>query len=85
MKNELVKRILSSLVLIPIAAFFIVAGSFFYIFFLVIFFLITAYEWFKMSQKKNYSFLGIFFLFFSTYSAYLLRGDSYNDLLFFYL
>ena len=70
---ELTKRILSSLILIPIALFFILEGSFLFIFFLLICFLITAYEWHMMSRKKSYYLLGFFFLFISFYSAYEIR------------
>ncbi len=78
MKQEIIKRILSSIIIIPIALFFIIKGSFFFIFFMSIFFLVTAYEWFRMSKKKKYLYPGLIFLFFSTYSAYLFRGSD-ND------
>ena len=73
MSQELTKRILSSLILIPIALFFILEGSFLFIFFILICFLITAYEWHMMSRKKSYYLLGFFFLFISFYSAYEIR------------
>ncbi len=73
MKSELSKRILSSIILIPIALFFIFQGSFFFVFFLCIFFLATTYEWIKMNKKDTFKVLGIFYLFFAFYSAYLLR------------
>ena len=65
MKKELQKRIFSSLILIPIALFFIIKGSFLFNFFIFICFLITSYEWHKMSQKKPYYLLGLLFLFLS--------------------
>ena len=52
MKPEIIKRILSSLVLIPIALFFIIKGSFFFTFFISILFLASSYEWYQMSKKK---------------------------------
>ena len=78
MKQETIKRILSSIIIIPIALFFIIKGSFFFIFFMSIFFLVSAYEWYQMSKKKIYLYPGLFFLFFSTYSAYLFRGNENN-------
>ena len=75
MKNENLKRILSSLVIIPIVFFFIFKGSIFFIFFLGIFFLFTSYEWIKMSKNELIKFLGIAYLLFVSYSAYMLRGD----------
>ena len=50
MKKEFKKRILSSIILIPIALFFIIKGSLFLLFFLGIFFYATSYEWFKMNK-----------------------------------
>ena len=85
MKNELLKRILSSIVLIPTTLFFIIKGSIFFNFFLLICFLITIFEWYKISKKISYSFFGIIFLIFSFYSIYSLRNefsDNYLYLLF---
>ena len=78
MKSELIKRILSSLILIPIALFFIVKGSFLFNFFIAICFLITVYEWHMMSKKKSYYLLGLIFLIFSFYTVYELRNISEN-------
>ena len=71
--KELIKRIFSSLVLIPVALFFIIKGSFLFIFFISICFLITSYEWHKMSKKKPYYLPGLIFLILSFYSAYEIR------------
>ena len=78
MLKELEKRLLSSIILIPISIFFIIKGSIFFIFFLGILFFIASYEWAKMSKKKILLFFfGIAFLFFSFYTAFEIRGD-YN-------
>ena len=74
--NELQKRILSSIVLIPISIFFIVKGSVFFIFFLSISFFVTSYEWLKMSKNFSKKIFGIVFLLFSFYLAYLLRTEQ---------
>ena len=72
--KELKKRILSSTILIPVSFFFIFEGSITFIFFLSIIFLAMAFEWFKMTKKKELiRILGLFFLFFSFYSAIYLR------------
>ena len=76
MEKELQKRILSSIVLIPIAIFFIVKGSVFFIFFLSISFFVTSYEWLKMSKNFSKKIIGIIFLLFSFYLAYLLRTEQ---------
>ena len=78
MNNELIKRIISSIILIPIALFFIIKGSFFFIFFICICFCIIVYEWHMMSKNKPYYFYGLFFLIFSFLTIYLLRIET-ND------
>lgn len=85
MNKELIKRILSSLILFPIVVFFIVKGSFSFIFFILIALIITIYEWHKMTKNKNHYIPGLFFLLFSFYSVYQLRNindDGYFFLLF---
>ena len=74
--KELQKRIISSIILLPIAIFFIFQGSIFFIFFLSLLLLATSYEWTKMC-KKNYNvvFFGIIFLIFSFFSAYYIREN----------
>ena len=74
MDKEIIKRLLSSIILIPIAFFFILKGSIFFNFFISICFLITIYEWHNMSKKKPYNLFGFIFLILSFYSIYKLRN-----------
>ena len=84
MKKEITKRLLSSLIIAPIALFFIIKGSVFFIFFLGIIFLVTIYEWLNMSKKlKILKIFGILFLFLSFILAYLLRKTQGFDLFIF--
>ncbi len=86
MLKEFEKRLLSSLLLIPIAVFFIFQGSVFFIFFLSLLFLATSYEWLKMIKKNDFmKIFGIIFLFFSFYSAYFIREKSGLDFFLFIL
>ena len=74
MIKEFEKRLLSSLILIPIAIFFIIQGSVFFTFFLIILFLATSYEWLKMSKNNNLlKLLGIIFLLLSFYTTFEIR------------
>ena len=84
MINEFKKRLITSLILIPISIFFIIKGSIFFIFFLGTLFLATTYEWINMSRKNNLlKFLGIIFLLFSFYTAFEFRvNENYQDFLF---
>jgi len=79
MKPEIIKRILSSIILIPMVLFFIIKGSLLFNFFISICFLITVYEWQFMTRKKNYNLIGLIFLIISFYSVYKLRNSFIGD------
>ena len=77
--NELQKRILSSIILLPITIFFIFKGSIFFLFFLSLIFLAVTYEWYNMNKNnKLIRIFGIIFLFFSFFIAFYLRKNSFN-------
>ena len=80
MKNENIKRIISSLILLPLALFFIIKGSNLFIFFILICFFISLLEWHRMTKKIYYKFFGIIFLICSFFSCFLLRGNNIDDL-----
>ena len=81
MDNEFFKRLLSSIILIPIVFFFILKGSLIFNFFLLICFFVTSYEWIKMIKKSLLKVTGIFFLMLSFYSMYKIRNDFDRDFL----
>ena len=81
MKSELLKRILSSIILIPIAIFFIFQGSVFFVFFLCIFFVVSSYEWIKMNKKDSLKILGLFYLLFISYLTFLFRENFFFQLI----
>jgi len=86
MKNELFKRILSSIILLPLVVFFIIEGSFLFLFFLLVCFFVTYYEWYYMSSKNKYHIPGYLFFIFSFFSAFFLRsnfGDEKESLVIF--
>ena len=70
MNRELVKRILSSIIIIPLVFYFLISGSFFLVFFLIICFIIAFYEWIKISKKTSYKIFGFIFLSFSFFTFY---------------
>ena len=83
MHNEFIRRLLGSLVLIPVTIFFIIKGTYFFNFFILICLSISIYEWYKMSKEIYYKVLGIIFLIFSFYTAYFFRYEFYGDYLYF--
>ncbi len=73
MNQELIKRILSSIILIPISFFFIIKGSFPFLFFISVCFVIIFYEWQMMTISKPYKIYGYIFLIISFFTIYELR------------
>ena len=78
-KNELSKRIYSSLILIPIVLYVIIKGSILFNFFISICFIITAYEWLQMSKQNIQKIFGLSFIIISFYTIFLIRNDFDKD------
>ena len=76
MDRNFIKRLMSSMIILPLSILFIVKGSLFFLSFLGILFFVTSYEWIKMSKKKELlKIFGILFLALSFYSAFQLREN----------
>jgi phosphatidate cytidylyltransferase len=78
-KEEIIKRILSSIILIPIVLFFIIKGSFLFNFFIFICFLITTYEWLKLSKNNLLKLFGTIFIVISFYTIFNIRNEFDRD------
>ena len=85
MKKEFKKRILSSIILIPLSFFFIIKGSFLFNIFLIVCCLVTFYEWYLMSKRKKYFLPGYLYLIFAFFCTYSLRNDFGAESLFTFL
>ena len=72
MNKELIKRLLSSILIFPVVLFLIFNETILFNLFLFICFCIAIYEWSSMVKKKLYYFIGIIFLIFSFYLSYKL-------------
>lgn len=83
MNIEFIKRILSSIILLPLTIFVIVEGSYVFIIFISICFLVSIYEWNNMSKEKKYNKIGFILLFFSFLCIYNLRINSDNNYIIF--
>ena len=69
--SDVLKRILSSIVLVPLTLFFIFAGSYYFIFFTIICFLIAFYEWNKMNKKFNFKVIGFIFFYYFLFTLFM--------------
>ena len=77
MNIELIKRILSSIIILPLAFYFLISGSLMSIFFIIICFIIACYEWHMMTKKSFHKIFGFIFLVFSFYTFYILSIELY--------
>jgi len=78
-KNELTKRVFSSLILIPVVLFVIIEGSILFNLFISICLIIAAYEWLQMSKLNFQKIFGLFFIMISFYTIYKIRNDFNED------
>ena len=79
--SNLIKRIFSSIVLLPLSYFFITQGSITTLLFTLFLFLIAVYEWQMMIKNIYYKIYGFIFLIISFYTFYDLSND-YLDVFF---
>jgi phosphatidate cytidylyltransferase len=73
--SEFLKRLLSSIILVPLVLYVIISGSFLFNIFILICFLITNYEWYILSKDKIYSFFGYILIIISFYTFFKLKND----------
>ena len=81
MKSELLKRILTSTILLPILFFVTLYSGVYMITLLTIFYFLSLYEVIKNTKSILFIFVAGIVLLFSFYSFYFLRGDSNYSLI----
>ena len=81
--NELLKRITSSIILLPLVFFIIIKGSHYLTIFLILCFFISIFEWCNIAKLYRYKFSGILFLIISFFSIYKIRNSFDGE--YFYL
>jgi len=74
--TNLQKRILTSIVILPLSFFFILKGGYFLLFFLLSVFFVTNYELFSVFNKKSTILFLDLILILSLYSIYYLTSSS---------
>ncbi len=75
MNSEIFKRVVSSIILIPLSIFIIVKGSILFLIFLFLCFFICIYEWYKLVNKISILSIGAVYLILSFISVYKIRED----------
>ena len=82
MKNQIFKRIFSSIILLSLLIFFIFKIPSFLNFLIPIVFIFVAYEWHMMSKEKIFYLYGYVFIFVSLFSVYKIVNLDDNYLFF---
>ena len=85
MKKELVNRIISSIILVPIVFFCIIKGSSYFNLLIIFSFLLTCFEWNKMIDNIKLKLSGIIFLIISYLTVFSVRNDFGDDSLYLFL
>jgi phosphatidate cytidylyltransferase len=76
MNYELVNRVLTSLVLLPILVFSIYYSGIYFVVFLSVVYVLSFYEIIKNTKSLKFNFIANIILIFSLYSFYYLRGST---------
>ena len=76
MDSEIIKRSLSSIILIIVSFYTVIVGSYLFNCFIILILSLSLFEWHNMSFKKKYYYPGMIFLLLSFYSVYMLRNDE---------
>ena len=82
MKSELLKRIITSIVIFSILLLVLINSKIYLIIFLSLFYLLSFYEIYKNANSLKFTLLSNIFLLIAFYSFYYLRGDSNKELIF---
>ena len=82
---EFYKRFITSIILLPITIICIFFGKYVFLIFLILIAIISLVEWYLVYKKINNTVfaLGSTLIFISIISAYNLRGDNLDDVIFF--
>ena len=80
MNNEIIKRVISSIFLLPLTFFSIYIGDVLFNLFIFTLFCLALFEWTKFKIALIYKLVGFFFLIFSFYTVIFIRNYSHNGL-----
>jgi len=82
MKSELLKRIITSVIIFLILLFVLTNSKFYLLIFLFLFYFLSFYEIYKNSKSVKFTLFSNIFLLTAFYSFYYLRGNTDKELIF---
>jgi len=82
---NLLKRLLSSIILIPLVFYVVIKGSMIFNFFLIILLSISIYEWINMNKFNIQKIIGVIYLIFSFFTIFLFRNINIDYNIFYFL
>ena len=85
MISEILKRILSSIILLILTLFCLIKGSYFFYIMLITILFVSFIEWHNMTKNKPYYLFGFLYLIFSLFCVFQLRFSFDNDISIFLL
>ena len=85
MKDNFLKRFLSSLILLAIFFFIIIVEKVFFIIFIIFLFIISIYEWNNLVKNKLLKLFGFIFLFFSYFTVQEIRNIDTHHTFFIFI
>ena len=83
MRLDIIKRVISSIILIPVSLIIIINGGLIFNLFIIIIFLISIYEWNKISPNNFFRISGLLFILISFYSVYKIRNIYDGEYIYF--
>ena len=82
MQSELLKRIITSIIIFLILLFVLINSKYYLLIFLSLFYIISFYEVYKNSNSLKFTLITNIFLLTAFYSFYYLRGNTDKELIF---
>lgn len=85
MKNNFLKRLLSSIVLLSIFYFILIIENYLFLIFLIFLFLVSIFEWNNLVKIISLKLFGFIFLSFSYFSVYEIKNIDTNSIFFVFI
>ena len=83
--KDLIKRIITALILLPIVVFILLSSKKLFILLLIAVLILSTYEWFRLNKNRVsiISLAGFLIILTSIFFSYFLRGNDYESIIVF--